>query len=336
MAEVPGMPKSMSDESDESAVETDDSSDPDYTLKTIERKHGKHQTRPQPATHRTRATTTLTIPLSSVDPEALTRVGPMDIEQAPSTVPEEEAETHQAKFMQFEDVLSHLETSGGVLRLEDRERRYMWGLMNSGDLPTLPRNKADGDRWDAFCPGYPVLDTKKTYNVTSILGIMFVDDQNHKIAVRLDERGYDDDIAQKEIALYSAIYEKNVRPNTYVPYPECMKPTANPYVDIDLCLVCGGEFGDKEHGPMLLCDKKISPLKTCNHTMHMRCAGLDKVPSGKWFCTDCVAVKGPSNILTDWRDRLEEARDERELTVVERDMLKAIRKTQKTAKRKRL
>ena len=43
-------------------------------------------------------------------------------------------------------------------------------------------------------------------------------------------------------------------------------------------------------------------------------------------------------MLTDWRDRLEEARDERELTDLERDMLKAIRKLQKQppAKRKRL
>lgn len=43
-------------------------------------------------------------------------------------------------------------------------------------------------------------------------------------------------------------------------------------------------------------------------------------------------------MLTDWRDRLEEARDERELTDLERDMLKAIRKLQKQTptKRKRL
>lgn len=43
-------------------------------------------------------------------------------------------------------------------------------------------------------------------------------------------------------------------------------------------------------------------------------------------------------MLTDWRDRLEEARDERELTDLEREMLKAIRKLQKQtpAKRKRL
>ena len=120
-----------------------------------------------------------------------------DASHIPSTILEREDD----KYIKVEGVLSRLETWGGVLRLENRKRQYMWGLVNSGELPTLPRNKADGDKWDAFCPGYPVLDTKKTYDITNIRGVMFVDNQNHKIAVGIDERGYDDDIAQKEIAL---------------------------------------------------------------------------------------------------------------------------------------
>jgi len=115
---------------------------------------------------------------------------------------------------------------------------------------------------------------------------MFVDNKNHKIAVTIDKIGFDEKIAKLEIALYSSVYEKHVRPNVFVPYPECMASDANPFLDIDLCIVCG-EGHDKSKGQMLLCDKSISPYATCNRTTHIKCAGLKKIPKGEWFCTEC-------------------------------------------------
>lgn len=204
-------------------------------------------------------------------------------EEAVSTVMEDD----DTEYMSFKHVLPIVERGCVNLRLEERDRKYMWGLMNIGDLPGLPRNRADGDRWDAFCPGYLTLDTNKTYTITEILGVVYVDNKNHKIAVRINEPGYDDEIAQKEIALYSAVYAKNVRPNAFVPYPQCMAFNANPFPDIDSCLSCG----DRDNFPgdrLLMCDKKISPFARCNHTMHMQCAGLDKIPDEDWFCCNCA------------------------------------------------
>lgn len=195
-------------------------------------------------------------------------------------------ETNLTEYMSLKDVLPILEKGNVDLRLEARKLKYMWGLMNIGDLPRLPLNRADGDRWDAFCPGYGPLPTDVTYTITGILGIVYVDNKNHKIAVRIDWLGYDADIAQKEIALYCAMYAKKVRPNVFVPYPQCMAVDANPFPDIDCCLVCGkrGSFqGDR----LLLCDKRISDFALCNRTMHVKCAGLDKVPDSTWYCCKC-------------------------------------------------
>lgn len=208
---------------------------------------------------------------------------------APSTNVEDDYDPalEPNEYTSLQDILSKLELGNVALRLENRPRYFMWGLMNSGDLPGLPRNSADQDRWDAFCPGYKVLDTKKSYVITGMCGIMFVDNNNHKIAVTIDEIGFDAKIAKLEIELYSSVYAKNVRPNKFVPYPQCMASDANPFPDIDLCIVCG-EGHDKSKGQMLLCDKSISLHATCNHATHVKCAGLNKIPKGYWFCPECV------------------------------------------------
>ena len=207
-------------------------------------------------------------------------------EEAASTVVEDEDD--DTKYMRFKHVLPIVEKGGVNLRLEERDRNYMWGLMNIGDLPGLPRNRADGDKWDAFCPGYRTLDTNQTYTITGIIGVVYVDNKNHKIAVRINESGYDYEIAQKEIAFYSAVYARDVRPNAFVPYPQCMDFNANPFPDIDSCLSCGDRDNHKGDR-LLLCDKKISSFARCNHTMHMMCAGLDEIPKGDWFCCKCAA-----------------------------------------------
>ena len=55
----------------------------------------------------------------------------------------------------------------------------------------------------------------------------------------------------------------------------------------DDCLVCGSATeGNTEDLQMLLCDFKVRG-GPCNKTMHVKCAGLDSVPVGFWFCKDC-------------------------------------------------
>ena len=131
------------------------------------------------------------VPLSSV---TLVDEDVTNEPKAPSTIAEDDYDpilkTHN--YISLKDLLPKLEVGNVALRLEDRSRHFMWGLMNSGDIPGLPRNRADRDRWDAFCPGYNVLDTKKSYVITGIYGIMFVDNKNHKIAVTIDKIGFDE------------------------------------------------------------------------------------------------------------------------------------------------
>jgi len=45
---------------------------------------------------------------------------------------------------------------------------------------------------------------------------------------------------------------------------------------------------DADDGPlaMLLCDFRTRD-GFCNKTMHVKCAGLTRVPDGAWFCRDC-------------------------------------------------
>jgi hypothetical protein len=56
---------------------------------------------------------------------------------------------------------------------------------------------------------------------------------------------------------------------------------------LDQCLVCLGTM-DADDGPlaMLLCDFRTRD-GFCNKTMHVKCAGLTRVPDGAWFCRDC-------------------------------------------------
>ena len=53
------------------------------------------------------------------------------------------------------------------------------------------------------------------------------------------------------------------------------------------CLLCG-LHEKKELGEMLLCDAVVGRSKTCDRTMHVLCAGLDRVPKGKWYCPTCT------------------------------------------------
>ena len=65
---------------------------------------------------------------------------------------------------------------------EYRPKKYMFGLKNYGDIPKMI-NKADGDPWDVFAPGQKKMDIGKKYKIKQCVGILFLSDGNHKIAV---------------------------------------------------------------------------------------------------------------------------------------------------------
>ena len=124
-------------------------------------------------------------------------------------------------YVPFEHVMAHL--VGRRVVFEHRPTRYMFGARNYGEVVGW-RNRADGDCWDVFAPGYERrLPMGRAFAVGSVLGVLLLDNGNHKIAVRLrdddaEAGGYDAARAAAETARYCRTYTaRNRRVGTYAP-----------------------------------------------------------------------------------------------------------------------
>lgn len=96
-----------------------------------------------------------------------------------------------------------------TVHFEYRPVRYMFGTYNYGEVSGL-RNRADGDLWDVFAPGYDhKLKLQHPYLVKDIIGLFHLNNGNHKIAVRLFVPGYDEVRAQREIQTYCRRYSRS-------------------------------------------------------------------------------------------------------------------------------
>ena len=108
------------------------------------------------------------------------------------------------RFVTLDYVLRHAHT----IKFEDRPEKYKFGTKNYGDIPGF-YNKSDGDPWDVFAPGYSyVLSTSRLYKIKDIIGVLFLENGNHKIAVRLHVPNYDEKKAMREIHEYCSQYTK--------------------------------------------------------------------------------------------------------------------------------
>ena len=84
-------------------------------------------------------------------------------------------------------------------KFEYRPTKYKFGVRNYGDIPGL-YNKADGDPWDIFAPGYKQhLELNVPYVIDKIIGVFLLENGNHKIAIRL-----------KNLPIHSFEYEKEI------------------------------------------------------------------------------------------------------------------------------
>ena len=111
------------------------------------------------------------------------------------------------KYVELKYVLKNIVNSSKYkCILENRPLKYKFGTYNYGEIIGL-RNKADGDRWDIFAPGYgKELPFFNEYKIKSILGIYLLSNGNHKIAVTLYLPGFDSKQATKEIREYCNNY----------------------------------------------------------------------------------------------------------------------------------
>ena len=108
---------------------------------------------------------------------------------------------------------------GTKIRLEERPTEYLFGSLNYGEVKEKWYNNADGDKWDVFAPGYTKRLHPGDYTVDSVIGILKLDNENHKIAVRLSNAngGEDNTFCElrccTEIKRYTNIYTKRLKVN---------------------------------------------------------------------------------------------------------------------------
>lgn len=114
---------------------------------------------------------------------------------------------HQSKFVTLEHVLENIENNRNhPIVFEYRPAKYMFGTLNYGEVKGW-KNSADGDCWDVFAPGYVApLPYGVPYFAQSVLGVLKLENGNHKIAVRVDAPGFDAKRARREIERYVYMY----------------------------------------------------------------------------------------------------------------------------------
>ena len=82
----------------------------------------------------------------------------------------------------FQKMLNMCESKALYIILENRPKKYMFGLKHYGDIPgTL--NKADGDPWDVAVPGYTNLPIGQKLKLKKLLGVMMLENGNHKLII---------------------------------------------------------------------------------------------------------------------------------------------------------
>ena len=64
-------------------------------------------------------------------------------------------------------------------------------IANYGEIPKFI-NKADNDPWDVIVPGYPRLETTKSFRIKELLGVYKLPNGNHKLIVDIYDELYQD------------------------------------------------------------------------------------------------------------------------------------------------
>ena len=88
----------------------------------------------------------------------------------------------------------------------ESRKRFPFG--NYGEIPNT-RNPADGDPWDVFAPGYhKKIPRNRMYRIKKIIGVYYLENGNHKIAVRVNHEGFDPKWVQKDIRRSCTCYTR--------------------------------------------------------------------------------------------------------------------------------
>ena len=105
------------------------------------------------------------------------------------------------------DVLMKILQGGVTVTLEDRKGKD-YGIPNHAEILDMI-NPADNDPWDVLILGYDKnFRSHAKYKVRCIKGIIWLPNENHKILVSIDEKGYSDEKYREDLEKYLKNYKK--------------------------------------------------------------------------------------------------------------------------------
>lgn len=114
-------------------------------------------------------------------------------------------------IVSFKYVMKNIKKSKIIL--QKRPKKYKFGTLNYGEIIGMV-NSSDSDRWDIFAPGYTrELPINKEYKVKDVIGYFKLDDNNHKIAIKLYVPGFNTLNVSKEIKNYCKSYSEYTKIN---------------------------------------------------------------------------------------------------------------------------
>ena len=105
------------------------------------------------------------------------------------------------------DVLNKILKGSVTVTLEDRKGKD-YGIPNHAEILDII-NPADNDPWDVLILGYHKnFRSHAKYKVRCIKGIIWLPNENHKILVSIDEKGYSDEKYREDLEKYLKNYKK--------------------------------------------------------------------------------------------------------------------------------
>ena len=123
------------------------------------------------------------------------------------------------KFIDIEKLLLKIITDGVKVKFEDRESLgwNTYGTFNHAEIIDYI-NLADNDCWDAQIFGYKEpFNFNKTFKTKKLLGFIMMPNGNHKIILKLRNRGFSRKRFNKQLETYISNYKlKNSIEGKYI------------------------------------------------------------------------------------------------------------------------
>ena len=96
------------------------------------------------------------------------------------------------KNRSFKYVMTHLKNHPHAHKcvFQARPNKFKFGVLNYGEIKYWV-NTADGDPWDVFAPTHVKIQTNTPCKISEVIGVLILQNGNHKIAVRIDGVPYD-------------------------------------------------------------------------------------------------------------------------------------------------